>query len=356
MARRPTIRDVATEAGVSAATVDRVLNSRSRVRDSTARRVAEAAHRIGYHASGLIDRRLRPDLPKLVFGFVLQKERQEFYGQLAAALESAVRDAPNFRGTALFDYSVTQAPADVAARLDAMIGRADAVAATALDHPLVTAAVERLAAAGIPVFALLSDFAQSARVAYIGLNNLRIGRVAGWMIAATAPRPGKVAIYVGGHRWHGHELRETGFRSYLRESASSRFEVLDTLINLETRQLTHETTLDLLDRHPDTVGIYVAGGGMEGAIAALREVRAPGEVALVVNELTRESRAGLSEGYVTMVDATPLAALASEVLELTHTALGASEVRVGDAGESVEPVRLPSQRFLEPSIYLPESL
>ena len=43
------------------------------------------------------------------------------------------------------------------------------------------------------------------------------------------------------------------------------------MVNLETRHITHEATLDLLQRYPDLVGFYVAGGGMEGAIAALRE-------------------------------------------------------------------------------------
>ena len=39
MARRPTIDDLAQAAGVSVATVDRVLNGRPNVREGTARRV-----------------------------------------------------------------------------------------------------------------------------------------------------------------------------------------------------------------------------------------------------------------------------------------------------------------------------
>ena len=43
MAKRPTIDDLAAAAGVSVATVDRVLNGRHKVREATAKRVAEAA-------------------------------------------------------------------------------------------------------------------------------------------------------------------------------------------------------------------------------------------------------------------------------------------------------------------------
>ena len=85
-----------------------------------------------------------------------------------------------------------------------------------------------------------------------------------------AKRPGKVAVFVGSHRFHGQEMREIGFRSYFREYAPE-LDLVETLVNLETRGIAHEATLDLLQRHPDIVGFYVAGGGMEGAISALRE-------------------------------------------------------------------------------------
>ncbi|MCY4179832.1 MAG: substrate-binding domain-containing protein, partial [Litoreibacter sp.] len=148
-------------------------------------------------------------------------------------------------------------------------------------------------------------------------------------------------IFVGGHRWHGHDLREAGFRSFFREHLP-RFDVLDTLVNLETRELTHEATLDLLSRHPDVVGIYVAGGGMEGAISALREERNPREVALVVNDLTLEARAGLADGYVTAVIGTPLQSFCRELCDLmVQAVLGETRHVAG-------------QHFLDPILHIPE--
>lgn len=69
MADRPTIIDVAREAGVSPSTVDRVLNGRQNVRSDTAHRVFAAAVRVGYHATRLIEQRLNPDLPNFRLGF-----------------------------------------------------------------------------------------------------------------------------------------------------------------------------------------------------------------------------------------------------------------------------------------------
>jgi len=343
MANRPTIHDVAREAGVSTATVDRVLNGREKVREDTARRVYEAARLIGYHAAPLIGQRVQLDLPRLRLGLVLHKERQAFYQQFRQVAERAVLQATGVRASIVVAFAASQAPKDFTTLMEGMVGRVDAVAATAVTHPEVTEAVIRLNARGVPCFSLLNDFGQGVRQNYLGLNNLKVGRIAAHMIATASHQAGKVAIFVGGYRWHGHELRETGVRSYFREHAPQ-FQVLDTLVNLETRQLTYEATLDLLARHPDLRGIYCAGGGMEGAIAAVREARQPGEVALVVNELTPESRAALIARQVTMVIATPLQRLCEDLIRLAAEA-------VKDGMNTVQ-----GQHFLQPDLYLPESV
>jgi LacI family transcriptional regulator len=163
------------------------------------------------------------------------------------------------------------------------------------------------------------------------------------MISRAAKGPGKVAVFVGSHRFHGHELREMGFRSFFRENAPE-FEVLDTLVNLETPQITHEATLDLLHRHPDLSGFYVAGGGMEGAISAIREEKITGKLNIVVNELTPDSRAALADDVVMMAIATPLQHLCRELV-----AQMAGAIENGPAG-------VPGQTFLPFEMYVSENI
>ncbi|MFT6660016.1 MAG: LacI family transcriptional regulator [Maritalea sp.] len=342
LSNRSTIKDVAIEAGVGTATVDRVLNGRGVVREETMRKVAEAAHRVGYHASTLIDQRLVTSVPEMTFGFVLHKGKQKFYQNFATEIEKAVAERRDIRGRAIIRFASSQSPDAFLKELSDIKTKVDAFASSAVNHQSITQEVRRLKRDGIPSFALLNDFAQGVRENYLGLNNMQVGRLSGWMTTTAVQNPGKLAVFVGGNRWHGHELRETGYRSYIRDSAPD-FTVIDTLVNLETRQLTYEATLDLLERHRDLRGIYLAGGGMEGAIAALRESVAPRHVALVVNELTDDSRAALADGYVTMVISTPLRRLCRDMVEMMVNAVrnGSSEV----AG----------QHFLQPDLFLPES-
>lgn len=343
MARRPTITDLARESGVSVATVDRVLNGRAKVREETARRVYEAAQRIGYHAAALIGQRMLSDQPEMRFGFVFPKARQTFWQAVAREMEAAVIRSPGIRGKMVLEFAPSQSPADMAELMTGLARDCDAIAANAVNHVRITDTVAQLQAQGVPCFALLNDFAQGIRRGYIGLNNMKAGRVAAHMMFKAVRQPGKLAVFVGGYRWHGHELRETGFRSYFREFGRD-FVLLDTLVNLETRQLTYETTLDLLQRHPDLRGLYCAGGGMEGAIAALREARRPGELALILHELTPESRAALDDRYAEMAIATPLERLCQDTIDLMIAAIRQQDTAT------------PGQHFLRPDLHLPESV
>ena len=343
MGDRPTIADVAAKAGVSIATVDRVLNERHPVREQTARRVYEAASEIGYHAASLLRQRLTAVLPHVEFGILLQRPQQAFYRNFGEEVTRAVERTPGIRGRCNLRYVAEPTPAGVVRELEALAETADVVALTSIDHHTVTKAVETLKGTKIPVFSLLSDFAQGVRESYVGLDNLKVGRTAAWLIARTARLPGKVAVFVGSHRWHGHQLRETGFRSYFREHAPD-FQILETVVNLETAEVTHEATLNLLERHKDTAGFYVAGGGMEGAITALREVEPAVFPAAVVNELTPESSAALQDHILTGVIATPLPDLCRALIDMMTAAVNSG------------PADTQRQLFLPLRLHVPESV
>ena len=343
MARKPTITALAREAGLGVATIDRVLHDRPNVSPRARMQVAEAAVRIGYPLPAALRDAVTGSLPQVTLGFVLHKRGQTFYQRFAEEIGRACAARRDVGIRPQIRFAASQAPGDFAAEITALSDDCQAIAASAVNHASLSRLAGDLARRGLPVFSMLNDFAGSSGSGYLGLDNLRVGRLAGWMMATRLQAPGKVAVFVGGTRWHGQAMRDTGFRTYLRDHAP-RINVLDTAVNLETRAVTYEATLDLLDRVPELSGLYVAGGGMEGAIAALRVARAPDRVTLIVNELTADSRRALAEGYVTMAIATPLEQLC---VDLVDRMVGA--VLSPDA-------KRPALRNPDPMLYLPESV
>jgi LacI family transcriptional regulator len=330
MGGRPTLFDLAQAAGVSVATVDRVLNARHRVRRTTAERVLSAAEAIGFHGAPLLKRQV--DAPAFTVGFLLQKP-DVFYRRLGADLEAAAARFAGAKVRAIVEYESDISPAMTAARLSRMGEKAQAVAVVSVDHPRVSEAIARLRANGPPTFALISDLTAEARAGYIGRDNRKEGRTAAWIVAKAAARPGKIGIIVGSHRYLCQETAEISFRAYLREHAPA-FQLLEPLLNLDDPRLAHVATQELLARHGDLVGLYVCGGGVEGVIAAAREETDRQAPAIVCNELTPETRAGLVDGVLSAVISTPTALIAERALEAMARALenrtleGASQIVV----------------------------
>ncbi len=323
MVSRPTIQDLAKQAGVSVATVDRVLNRRLPVREDTARRVVQAAEAIGYHATGLLKRRLI-ETPQRRFGFLLQK-RDAFYQELAKALAEATKATNTIEGKPVVEFMDELVPSIIASRIRDIAPKVDAMAVVAVDHPLVNEAVEAVTALGKPVFSLLSSLTTPTKSGHIGLDGRKVGRTAAWTISRTASGPGKIGIVVGSYRYVNQELAEISFRSYMREHAPE-FTLLEPIINLDDERIAYEAVTDLVESNPDLVGIYVCGGGQDGLIRALRDERAGRRIVAVCNELTAMTRAALIDGTVDLVLAHPVAQMAERLVELMAKACISAEL------------------------------
>ena len=318
--RRPTIADLAAAAGVSVATVDRVLNRRHPVREATARRVLEAAESLGYHGTPLLRARVEERQEPARMGFLLQRHSSPFYQQLASHLETAAQSIAGRHSRPLIEFVDELDAGSIVERMRAMGRRVDALAVVSVDHPRVTEEIERLHHQGIPTFTLLSDLSASLRAGYIGLDARKAGRTAAWAITRFARKPGAVAIFVGSHRYLDHDTREISLRSYLREFASD-FRLLEPLVDLEQPAVAYDAALTLLKRHPELVGIYSTGGGNDGIIQALVERGRGEDVVLVCNELTASVRSALIDRVVDLVIATPTAALAEHTVRAMLAAL-----------------------------------
>ncbi len=103
---RPTMRDVASRAGVSLKTVSRVINGEPGVAVATAARVGDAVDELGFQRNDLA-RSLRQGVSSSTLGLVIEDVRNPFYSAIAQAVETAARD----RGLLLITASAREDPA-----------------------------------------------------------------------------------------------------------------------------------------------------------------------------------------------------------------------------------------------------
>lgn len=312
MARRSTLADLADAAGVSVSTIDRILNGRHPVRRATGAKVLAAAEAIGFYATPALRKRLGIDQPVLQLGVLLQQSNRVFYKTIARALHLAAVEA-GAGVQVVVEHMDDLTPEVVAARMLDLGRRVDALAVVAAEHPRTTQAIEALAENGVPVFGLISGLTAACGTGYVGLDNWKVGRTAGWAVANLCKAPGRVGILMGNHRYRCQEMNETGFRSYFREHAPE-FTLLGPFLTFEDRRVAREVTEDLLAREPDLKAIYVCGGGITGVLEAVASPAHAGRLVTVGHELMDPTRAGLIDGLLTLVIAHPLARLAAEAI------------------------------------------
>lgn len=340
MARRATIQDLAERAGVSVSTIDRILNGRDKVRANTAEKVLAAAEALDFYALPALRQRLQVDRPKTRLGFLLQQSHRTFYRSIADALHQAATTAAE-PVELIVEHMDNLTPEAVSDRMLKMGERVQALAVVSAEHPRIANAIETLAAQGVPTYGLISELTAACGTGYIGLDNWRVGRTAGWAIAGMCKRPGRVGIVVGNHRYRCQELNESGFRSYCREHAAD-FTLLEPVQTFEDNAIARDVTEQLLKREPDLVALYVAGSGMPGALEALRASGRAGQIVTVGNDMTEHTRMGLIDNVLTMICAHPIQRLASDAIAQMQ----------GDLAAAVSP----GKRLLSFDIFGPENI
>lgn len=323
MKRGPTISDLAEAAGVSIATVNRILGGTANVRGATMQRVQSAAERIGFYGIGAIEDRLRKATPTFRLGFLLQQSKRDLYQLFGKEIVAACRRRRDAVVDPVIDFVDLLTPENIAARLLALGKDCDAVAVIAADHPLIGQAIRALREQGTPVVTYITDQSAPERAAYVGADNWRIGRTAAWLIAQTTHGPGRVAVFIGNHRYQCQDVSDASMRSYMREHAP-RLLVEESRPTHEEADQAYQMVSELLRTTNDLVGILIVGGGISGILRALRE--APEErsrgIRLICRDIGPETRKGLSEGLITAALCHPVEATSNLLVQTMIDVIG----------------------------------
>lgn len=296
---KPTVHDIAKEAGVSLATVDRVLNQRPGVRGVTVERVQAAIDKLGYVRDIYAANLARQKLYRLAFLLPTGKS------QFLAALEDAIGEAGRGLRAERNDLHTIRVPVDdpVAVRrgFERLISQGvDGVAIMANATPMVRDMIARLKAEGVAVAAIVTDQPATSRDHFVGIDNVAAGRTAGALMGRfLTGQTGAVLVVVNSTQARDMVERRLGFDEVL----TRRFPDLQTLPSLEghddfdqTYQMVRQA---LLDRE-DIIGVYSGGAGLRGVARAIEEYTGR-DLAVIGHELTAHSRAALEAGVVDVI-------------------------------------------------------
>ena len=280
MAGKVTLSEIAAAAGVSLATVDRVINGRGGVSAPREERVLRAARALGFH-----QRALHPPRQLKRVAVLIQPPGNPFHAELAAALPLLRPAFQDLNILLQIQHIDPNTPARIADRIRGAADAHDGIIVSGPDTPEVAGALSD-AAARIPVVTLATDIADCGRAAYVGPDDLRAGRVPGDLTGRfLGPDPGEIAMIAGRLNITGQRARATGLAEVLAEHHPN----LRLVRIAEIGEATDESAgavAAALAAHPELRAIYHSTTGATPLVEALEARGRKRDVVVVTHELT----------------------------------------------------------------------
>lgn len=296
-ARSHRVRDIAEQSGLSEATIDRVLHGRPGASARAVRAVEQAVLDLDRQQT-----QLRLAARTLLLDVVIQAP-----SRFSSAVRSALEDElPALRPAAVRARFHLRENADVAAAVEVLdgLGRrgrvCHGVVLKAPDDPAVASAVDRLAVRGIPVVTLVTDVRDSARVAYVGLDNAAAGATAAYLVTQVlGDRPGDVLLTLSRSFFFGERERAEAFTSALSRLAPRRR--IHRITDSDGLDATMGArAADLVTEQPGVCAVYSVGGGNRAISRAFTDAGRPPGV-FIGHDLDEDNLELLRSGVLTAV-------------------------------------------------------
>lgn len=293
--------EIAKLAGVSRATVDRVVNHRGKVNAEVEARILKIM-RENHYKKNTIGSRLVKSNRLIRIGVVIQSRDTPFMGELIDEMKKAEPGLGRNLDLQLIlrDYDGIDLEKQMAALNEFEKAGVDGIALTPVEDIAVSRKIDELQGKGIPVVTLNTDIPFSKRLCYVGQDATLSGRTCANLMNLMIPDGGEVLMIAGNYSNLSQRRRLEGFQSEVR-TLFPNLRLLPIENGNDTYQSSYEAALRALKQYPGIRGIYIAANGQTGVCDAMREMQCRDRVRYICHDLTKPNIACLREGMIDFV-------------------------------------------------------
>ncbi len=261
-----TSKEIAAIAGVSRATVYRVINNKPNVKPDVREKVMQVIRAHDYtpnpHGTALVNRKRT-----FTVGVLLPEIKQDFYRTVLEGIQKAIEDETGVR----LALEVCTAPIaeteEQAACVEQLCARGvHGLLAVCADEPLIRQKIEE---SGLPLVAMISDIEARNKILFVGNDLYKSGSTAAGLLQKICRGPQRVGILCTSKRLPAHRARIDGFCDRLQEIAPD-FEVVRILETRDDSSVTASALRQLLRIYKVSAVYCTTGGGMAGMGEALK--------------------------------------------------------------------------------------
>ena len=265
-----TIRHIASVAGVSRGTVDRVLHNRPGVKPEIAAHVRKIAEELGFEPNRA-GRMLAAKKQPLKIGCFLPSIGNPFFADVVAGFRQAETELADFGVSVLLrevqGYSVKTHMQAIRSLLEE---GCQALCVSTVDMPEMRDFLNRIIDKGVPIIAVNTDLTDTRRLCYVGCNYLQAGSTVAGLLALTLPAQVNLLIVTGSLLMKGHNERIQGFSRTLRQK-NLEYRLVDAVEAFDNDERAYEMTRSALRDHPEINCIYIVAAGVSGVCRAVQQ-------------------------------------------------------------------------------------
>ncbi len=296
-----TIKQIASLAGVSRGTVDRVLNNRGSVNAETALKVREIAEALHY-SPNKIGKSLAVRKKNYKIGFILfsNTANNPFFDDVVAGIESKARDLEELGVSVEIHFSEFDNWRHQIELLELLEKNGiSGIAVTPCNHPEIAKKIRQLMENDIPVVTVNTDIENSNRLAYVGSNYYKSGRTAGNLMGLIMNGQANVGIVTGSSDILCHSERVSGFKDYIKENFPQ-IKIVSIVENQDDDFESFSVTKRLLNTHPEIDALYFAAAGVYGAGRAIKSMGLAGKLKIISFDTVPTTRKFVEEGLISI--------------------------------------------------------
>ncbi len=277
------IHEIARLAQVSAGTVDRALNGRDRISETTRRHILKIADRLGYKPN-LAARSLSKGQAAIKIGVCIPREIHFYFDQLR---DGILAEARRLEPLGLeIHYRPTERLGEKEHERVAKVVRENiqALILTPGDPERLIPLINEAERQNIRVICVDTDASKSARSTMVGVDSGVSGRLAAELMGRFLAPRSQVAIITGMLQTEDHRGKTEGFRdSFTRYCANGK--VAGIVEAHDDDEEAFRKCSALLEKHPLLKGIYVNTANCLPVCRALQAFGLAGKIRLITTDL-----------------------------------------------------------------------
>ncbi|EJR0223854.1 LacI family DNA-binding transcriptional regulator [Raoultella planticola] len=286
-----TQKQIAAQSGLSLATIDRALHHRGQVHPQTLHRIQQALADLELlQKSGLAQGRT-------IYFDVIMHTPERFSELVREALSSQLASFNPFRIQLRFNCYEDISEREMNALLKKCALSSHGVILKAMNSPSLVSTIDALLKRRVPVVTIVTDIPSSARLRYIGMDNVDAGKAAAFLMSKWLGADStQIAAVTGSNDFIGERERIAGFISGI-EQFAPRNSINVVAGGLGIDHQMYACLCQYLDAHPHTEAVYTVGGGNAGIIRAFAE-RNRRIKTFIGHDFDRENRALMQAGKI----------------------------------------------------------